>query len=128
MSIRLHHPITHDGVAYSRGVYHDLDPELEQELLDIKVHTGQFTENDEGRKVPLFHQPAAPFVEQNPVMGKATAAIDAPKKNDPSKPPAEAKIPEPAAPDTSQPGKMSHEAGREPRPEKQEPVTKLGKK
>jgi hypothetical protein len=85
---------------------------MEDETADalINVHSPEckaFQPADRERKRPerpaeCVNHSAVPFVEQNPVKGKATPAVDAQKKAPP-----EAKIPEPVVPDSSGKGKAT---------------------
>lgn len=107
-AIRLLHPITHDGVHYGRGVYEGEDA-IEDTIADalLAVHSPEckaFQPADRERKRPekpaeCLNHSAVPFVEQNPVKGKATPAVDARKA------PPEANVPEVPVPDSSGPGK-----------------------
>lgn len=112
MKIRLLHPITHDGIHFSRGI-HDLDDATAEVLLgvhsvDCTSYEAKTKDSPEKPEGECRNHPAVHFVEQNPVMGTATAAPDAKKdKLDLSKAPPEAKIPEPPAPDSSGPGKAT---------------------
>ncbi len=81
-SIRLIHPITHDGVHYDRGVY-DLEDDLADVLLGVHSPTcTSYEPADVKNNVAAKPQgecrnhSAVPFVEVNPVRGKATPAPD----------------------------------------------------
>jgi hypothetical protein len=104
--IRLIHPITHDGIHYDRGVY-----ELEDDVADslLAVHSPTCTSYEPADvKRNLTEKPqgecrnhsAIPFVEVNPIMGKATPAPDAKKTAL-----AAAGVQDAAVPDSSGPGK-----------------------
>lgn len=118
MKIRLLHPITHDGVHYSRGI-HELDDSTAQALLD--VHSPECTSFEAPRVKQVAgiqvvepekpngqcrNHSAVPFIEINPVMGTASPAPDA-RKPDLSKAPSEANIPEAPTPDSSGDGTSS---------------------